>query len=103
MALKQEFDDWIRLPGKNDRRPHAAQLLSWSKLDHVHEGTPIQCNDGYHWRALLFLRKCDEQRFLYDLKKDFERIYDIRDNLKTNIHYSLESVRSISTRLEVLD
>ena len=93
-ALKLQFDDWIRLPGKDDRRPHAARLLSWSYLD-VHDSTPVPCNDGYHWRCLLFLRKGEDQQYLYDLKNSFETIYSIRNSHKTVIHYSLEAVCEI--------
>ena len=100
-ALKREFDDWLRLPGKYNKRPHAAQFLAWHRLDHIGESNSIQCKDGFRWRALLHLRQCEEQRFLYDRKMDFERIYDVRENQKSSIHYSLESVRMLDRPCEL--
>ena len=85
--LKRKFDDWVRLPEVGLR------LLSWKTLN-VHECIPVQCHNYHNWRTILHLRQCADQQQLYNFKKDFECIYDVKMNKKTHLHYSVDAVCS---------
>ena len=97
--LKEQFDNWARTPEVS------ARLLSWNTLN-VHECIPVQCHDHRNWRVILNLRHGDARQQLYDFKADFERIYDVRKNRITRIHYSVDAVCSPNScwiNLEALD
>ena len=97
--LKEQFDNCFRTPEVS------ARLLSWNTLN-VHECIPVQCHDPHKWRVILHLRPGDARQQLYDFKADFERIYDVRKNRITRIHYSVDAVCSPNScwiNLEALD
>ena len=95
--LKKKFDNWVRLPEVG------ARLLSWKTLN-VHECIPVQCHNHHDWKIILQLRQCDDRQQLYSFKTDFERIYDVKMNKKTRLHYSVDAVCSTEAAyLEALD
>ena len=98
--LKEQFDNCFRTPEVS------ARLLSWNTLN-VHECIPVQCHDHRNgWRVILNLRDGDARQQLYERKADFERIYDVRKNRITHIHYSVDTVCSPNScwiNLEALD
>ena len=94
--LKKKFDAWVRLPEVS------ARLLSWKTLN-VHECTPVQCRNHHNWRIILQLRQCADRQQLYGFKADFERIYDVRKNQKTRLHYSVDAVCSTDSPWISLD
>ena len=81
--LKVDFDEWVRDPDIS------ARLLFWEALD-VHNLVEKQ-RDISGWRIIMNLRNSEHKKKLYEIRKEFENIYELKDcNDARNIHYSLD-------------
>ena len=81
--LKAAFDKWVR------GHDISARLLFWRALD-VHKLVARERHIS-GWRIIMELRISKLNRKLYDIRKDFENLYELKDcNAAGPIHYSLD-------------
>ena len=81
--LKADFDKWVR------DADIAARLLSWQALD-VYRSVERK-RDHHGWRIIMEPRPSNHMTKLYDIRKGFENMYEIKDcNDARKIHYSLD-------------
>ena len=81
--LKAAFDKWVR------DADISARLLSWQALD-VYKSVERK-RDHNGWRIIMEPRPSNHMTKLYDIRKGFENMYEIKDcNDARKIHYSLD-------------
>ena len=83
--LKAEFDEWVRDPSIS------ARLLCWEALDVYNLVEKQRDYDHSQWRIIMNLRDSVHKKKLYEIRKEFENIYELKDcNDAGKIHYSLD-------------